>query len=214
MTASGNSRRGCLFYTGIAIAISIVVLLIASYAGYRYAKSLVNRFTDTEPMAVPAPALTEAETLPVRERIKVFGNALQQGNSPEPLAISADEANALFAYTPELTTVRGKMQFDFQGSNVFAQFSIPAEDLGLKPLKGRYVNASGTFVVGVSNGLLNVNARNLSAKGEPLPETFMNRIAPQNFAFKLNQQSNAQPVIGRIGEVRVENGRLLVVPRN
>jgi len=83
----------------------------------------------------------------------------------------------------------------------------------LKPLVGRYVNASGVFTVGVSNGLLNINAQSLSSKGEPLPETFMNRISPQNFAFKLNQDPEAKPVIERIEAVRVEDGELVIIPR-
>ncbi|HLP76521.1 MAG TPA: hypothetical protein VK327_06320, partial [Candidatus Paceibacterota bacterium] len=60
MTDRTAKPRGCLFYTGIAIAISIAVLLIASYIGYRYAKSLINQFTDTKPMPIPTAQISDA----------------------------------------------------------------------------------------------------------------------------------------------------------
>lgn len=209
----GKKPRGCLFYTGVAIAISIVVLLAASYAGYRYAKSLVNQFTDTQPASVPVVQMSEQDLAAVRNRITEFSQAVEQGNSPAPLTITDREANALLAATPELVTVRGRLHFEFDGSNVLAQFSVPAEDLGLKPLKGRYVNASGTFKVGMTNGVLNLNAQSLSAKGEPLPETFMNRISPQNFAYKLNNDPKGKEVLSRLKDVRVEDGKLIVIPK-
>jgi hypothetical protein len=109
--------------------------------------------------------------------------------------------------------VRGRLHFAFEDTNVLAQFSVPAEDLGLKPLKGRYVNATGTFTVGISNGVMNVNARALSANGTPLPETFLHRIQPQNFAYKLNHHPQASEVLSRLKEVRVSEGRLVIVPR-
>ncbi len=213
MTEPLRKPRGCLFYTGVAIAISIVVLIIASYAGYRYAKSLVNQFTDTQPMDIPLVQLPESELVALRNRIGSFSEAVEQGSASEPLVVTADEANALIATTPEMVTVRGRLHFEFQGSNVLAQFSVPAEDLGLKPLKGRFVNASGTFRVDMTNGVLNVNAQTLSAKGQPLPETFMNRISPQNFAFKLNHDAKAKEVLSKLKDVRVQDGKLMVFPK-
>jgi hypothetical protein len=205
--------RGCLFYMLLALAISIAVLSVASYLGYRYAKSLINQFTDTEPMQVPTVEISEADLTRLRDRVNAFGTALQQGQAVQPLTITADEANALIASTPELLTVRGKLHFEFQGSNVVSQFSIPAEDLGLQPLKGRYVNASGTFTVGMTNGVLNVNAQSLSAKGKPLPETFMNRIQPQNFAFKLDHDPKAQEILNKVQDVQVRDGKLVIIPK-
>ncbi|HYG22377.1 MAG TPA: hypothetical protein VEH04_06305 [Verrucomicrobiae bacterium] len=205
--------RGCLFYAGVAVAISVLVLVAASYLGYRYAKGLVIQFTDTQPTVRAAPAMAASELNALHDRITTFIHSVQEGTALAPLRISEAEANALFASGTNWRTVRGTVVFDFDGSNVLAQFSIPAEDLGLKPLVGRYVNASGVFTVGVSNGLLNINAQSLSSKGEPLPETFMNRISPQNFAFKLNQDPEAKPVIERMEAVRVEDGELVIIPR-
>jgi hypothetical protein len=206
--------RGCLFYTGIALALSVVVLIIASYLGYRWAKSEIDQFTDVQPMPVPSVQLSETELANLRTRIKNFAEAVEQNQPTEPLAFTDDEANALIAATPELVTVRGHLHFDFQGSNVLAQFSVPAEDLGLRPLKGRYVNASGTFSVTLTNGLLNVNAQTLSAKGEPFADTFLNRIKPQNFAYKLDQNAEAKAVMGKLADVRVEDDKLILVPKS
>jgi hypothetical protein len=206
--------RGCLFYTGIALGLSVVVLIIASYLGYRWAKSEIDQFTDNQPMPVPTVQMPQAELDALRTRIKNFAEAVEQNQPTDPLAFTADEANALIAATPELVTVRGHLHFDFQGSNVLAQFSVPAEDLGLRPLKGRYVNASGTFRVALTNGLLNVNAQSLSAKGAPFADTFLNRIKPQNFAYKLDQDPQAKSVLGKLEDVRVADDKLILVPKS
>jgi hypothetical protein len=208
-----TSGRGCLFYTGIALGLSIVVLLIASFLGYRYARKQIDQFTDTKATVFPSLAVTGDELEAARQRTAGFCQAVEQGQSADPLTLSDDELNALIASHPDLVTVRGSLRFDFQGSNVLAEFSVPAEDLGLKPLQGRYVNAAGQFRVGMTNGLLNVNAETLSARGEPLPKTFMDRIRPQNFAYKLSHDPRASNILKRIEDVRVQDGQLIMVPR-
>ncbi|HLP77037.1 MAG TPA: hypothetical protein VK327_08970, partial [Candidatus Paceibacterota bacterium] len=145
--------------------------------------------------------------------ISTFSRAVEQGTATPPLVITADELNALFASNPDLATVRGKLFFSMEGSNVLAQMSVPAEDLGFKPLEGRYVNASGVFSVGFSNSVLNVNAQSLSAKGKPFPDTFMGRIRPQNFAYRLNNDPNAKAALEKLQDVRVTDGHLVIVPK-
>ena len=218
MTVPGTKPgRGYLFYTGIAFAITmaIVVLIIGIRLGTIQGTKLLYRFMDLQPARVPVTSLSEDDVSSLKDRIAQFAESLSHDNAAAPLVISADEVNALIVATPELVTVRGQLHFDFQGTNVLAQFSVPAEDLGLNPLKedGLYLTATGTFTVALTNGVLNVNARSLSAKNEPLPETFMNRISPQNFAFKLNHDERAKAALGRLDDVRVEEGKLLIVPK-
>ncbi len=206
--------RGCLFYTGIAIALAVTVLIVASYIGYRYAKGLINEFSDTQPMPVPTVQMSGAELNRVRERVANFSRAVEQGMAVEPLILTAAEVNALIASNPQLVTVRGKLYLSgMEGTNVLAQLSVPAEDLGFKPLQGRYVNATGVFSVGFSNGVLNVNAQSLSAKDKPLPATFMGRIRPQNFAYRLNNDPDGKAALSKLQDVRISDGKLIVVPK-
>jgi hypothetical protein len=205
-------ERGCLFYTGIAIVMSMVILIIASYLGYRYAKGLITRFTDTQPMAVPSVQISPEEMTRLKDRIASFSESVEQGKASEPLTVTATEANALIQASPELVTVHGKMFFELEGSNVVAQLSIPAEDLGFKPLQGRYINATGNFTVGFSNGVLNVNARSLIVKGKPFPDTFMGRVLPQNFAYRLNNDPKGQAVLKKLKDIQIKDGKIVIFP--
>lgn len=205
--------RGCLYNLGVVGAITLLVLIVASFLGYRYAKRLITAYTDTEPMPVPSVQMPQPELNRLRDRIVVFSQAVEQGKSAEPLKITADEANALIVSNPELVTVKGHLYFSMEGTNLHAQVSIPAGDLGLRPLQGRYLNATGTFKVVFTNGVLNVNAQSLSSKGQVLPESFMHHIEPQNFAFKLNHDPRAKAVLGKIEDVHIEDGTLVVVPK-
>ncbi|MBC8097386.1 MAG: hypothetical protein H7Y43_16395 [Akkermansiaceae bacterium] len=209
-----RKARGCLFYTGIAVAIAAAVLITASYIGYRYARGLIAEFSDTQSMPVPTVQLSETDLNRVRERVMTFSRAVEQGTAVEPLSLTADDVNALIVGNSNLVTVRGKLFISgMEGTNVLAQLSVPAEDLGFKPLQGRYVNATGQFTVGFSNGVLNVNAQSLSAKDKPFPDTFMGRIRPQNFAYRLNNDPDGKAALARLEDVRIEGGRLIVVPK-
>lgn len=214
MTEQGKSR-GCLFYTGIAIAISIAVLLVASYLGYRYAKRLIHEFSGTQPVPVAATTLSETEINQARERVLNFSRALEQRTAVEPVSFTADEINGLIASHTNLVTVRGRLHISsLAGSNVLAEMSVPAEDLGFKPLQGRYVNASGVFIIGFSNGVLNVNAQSLSNQGQAFPNTFMGRIRPQNFAYRLNNDPQSKAVLSRLQDVRINDGKLVLIPKS
>jgi hypothetical protein len=213
MTQAQESGRGCLFYTGIAVAISVAVLIAASYIGYRYAKGLIQEFSATQPMSVPTVQMPEAELSSLHGRMLDFSDALERGRAAEPLIITADELNALIVTHSNLVTVRGNLFFSIEGTNVSAQMSVPAQDLGFKPLEGRYVNATATFTVGFSNGVLDVNAQTLSANGKPFPDTFVGRIRPQNFAYRLNHDPGIQAVLGKVQDVRIHDGKVEIVPK-
>lgn len=205
--------RGCLYNLGVVGAMTLLVLIVASFLGYLYAKRLITAYTDTQPMPVPSVQMSRPELDGLQNRIAVFSQAVEQGKTVEPLKITSEEANALIESHPKLVTVTGRLYFSMEGTNLHAQVSIPAGDLGLRPLKGRYLNATGTFKIVFTNGVLNVNAQSLSSKGQVLPESFMHHIQPQNFAFKLNHDPRAQAVLSKVGEVHIQDGTLVVVPK-
>ncbi len=206
--------RGCLFYGGIAFGIISLVVVLMAYMGYRYAKNLVDQFTDTQPMALPAVRLSEAEISRLRQRISVFSEAVDKGTAPAPLTVTADEVNALLATDPGLGGLKGHAYVTLTDSNVQAQVSLPAGEFGFRPLRGRYINASGALTVAIKDGRLFVNISSLSAKGKPLPENFMRHIRPQNFAQKLDEDPNSQLALSKLQEIQIHEGSVTIVPKS
>src|SRR5437763_5817984 len=97
MNAEKKSGRGCLFWGGIVAAVLFLFLLLTAYAGYRYFKGLIVRYTDTKPIETPALHLSGAEITNLQQRIHTFDMAIKSNNAVAPLVLSADEINALIA---------------------------------------------------------------------------------------------------------------------
>ena len=151
-----------IWVTLIAVAISVVL-------GLLYAKSVVNKLTDAQPATLPTVQLPEIHMFQLHDRVDTFRDSVRDGDPTTPLALSADELNALIETDPAFSVLKNHLFVTINGSELGAQISFPAEDLGMVRLRGRFVNAAGVFDVGLTNNELNVMVESLSVKGKPLP---------------------------------------------
>jgi len=206
-------RRGCLFFGGLA-AVVLVVVLLGIYLGYRYAKGIVNQLTDTKPMSLPSVHLAQAQMFQLHDRVATFQDAVRDEESTSPLELSADELNALIETDPALAALKNHVYVSIDGSQLRAQISFPAEDLGLDALRGRYINASGVFDATLTNEQLRITAESLTAKGKPVPRHVMRRIAGQNLAAKFNENPRAATGLKKLQSIEVKNGKLIITPKN
>jgi hypothetical protein len=214
MTEQGTKpRRGCLFYGLIIAAIFTVVLIIGAIMGIRYAKGVIDQLTDTQPMTLPKVTMSDEQMDKLRDRIENFRSAVQQGQATGPLTVTPEELNALISTDPDLIPFRNRLYVSGAGEHLQAQISVPAEELGLEKLKGKYVNATGTFSVGLRDGALQVNAESLQAKGKPLPENIMREIRTRNLAQKFNNDTRASVALGKLQDIQVKDGKLIIVPK-
>src|SRR3954452_3816894 len=177
-----KSGQGCLFWGGIFAAGLFLIPLLPAYAGFRYFKGMINRYTDTKPLAAPAVQLSGAEITNLQQRIHTFDVSIKSNNAVAPLILSADEINALIANEAKSNASPARLYFSFNSNQVQAQLSVPTDGFGVRALKGRYFNGSGDFAVSLHDGRLNVNIKSLSVKGRPLPDNFLQPLREQNFA--------------------------------
>src|SRR5205823_12311506 len=112
----------------------------------------------------------------------------------------------------DLKSLHSKFYVMLENDQLKAQLSVPLEDLGLHIFKGRYLNGSGTFYLSLRNGALYLNARNITVKGKPLPETYMQSIRKQNLARDMNADSNASPALHRIQSIEIKSNELIITP--
>ncbi|HEX4263794.1 MAG TPA: hypothetical protein VH597_05595 [Verrucomicrobiae bacterium] len=206
-------KRGCLFYAGIIGAVLLVVLLLGAFFGIRYAKGLVSQLTDVQPMPLPTVQLPEVQLFQLHDRVDTFRDSVRNGESVAPLELSADELNALIETDPAMAALKNHLFVSITNSQLYAQVSFPAEDLGMVRLRGRYINANGMFNVGLTNGELQITAVYLSAKGQPLPRNIMREIARENLADKFNSDPRAAAGLKRLQAVQVKDGKLIIVPQ-
>jgi hypothetical protein len=214
MTEQGRkSGPGCLFYGGIIATVMLLVLILASYLGYRYAQTLIGEFTDSAPAKLPTVTLSSEDMSQLENRLREFKKALDERKPSEPLTLTADEINALIGTQPELQPFKDHMHFTLEGNQVKAQISFPADHLGLRPLRGRYINASGTFRVSLQDGSLDLHAESLSVKGKPLPENLMRHFRAQRFATQPNNDPETRSVLEKLQAIEIKDGKVIVQPK-
>lgn len=206
-------RRGCLFYVLLVGVISVIVLVIGGFFGLRYARSLVDKLTDTQPMTLPTVKLPEEQMFQLRDRVTTFRESVRDGDATEPLELTADELNALIETDPSLNALKNHLFVTINSNQLSSLVSFRAEDLGLVRLQGRYINADGIFNVGITNQELNIIAEALTVKGQPLPRNIMREITAQNLAEKLNSDPRAAAGLKKLQSVEVKDGKLVITPK-
>lgn len=202
--------RGCLFYGGLVAGVLLFMIIVGAFIGLRYAKGLVNQLTDTKPLSFPEVKLSESQMNLLRDRIARFQDDVKDGVPTAPLQFTAEEINALIQSEPSLAPLKNHLYVMIDGNQLRAQMSFPADQIGFRPLKGRYVNAEGNFRVSLYNGEVRVAAETLTAKGKPVPEHIMRQVRAQNLASDLNKDPNAAEGIKNIRNIDVKDGKLII----
>jgi hypothetical protein len=206
--------RGCLFYGCLGGLVMLLIIVIAGLIGLRYAKKMVTDFTDSAPTPIPAVKLTPAEIEQLRKRIEDFRQAVRASRPAEPLALSADEINALIATDSDLEPFKDKIYVTIEGEQLKGRLSVSMADIGLPAFRGRYLNGAGTLKLAVHNGLLFLTAQTLEVKGKPVPEVYMQKVRMQNLAQNLNSDPRASAALDRIQDIQIKDGKVVIISKD
>ena len=214
-TVPKSSGKGCLFWAGIVLGVIFLCVVLAGIGGYCFVRSLVNEYTDTKPTEFKVTLLSDADTKALKQRLHEFDNALTNDLPIEPLVLTADEINSLIAKNnKEPDKVR--LYFSLNENRVQAQLSLAGDLFGFPMLRGRYLNGSGDFKLSLHDGELFLGIQSLSVKGKPIPDQYLQNVRTNNFADSFTQGTNAPALtnaLNRLEEIKIENGKLYVIPR-
>jgi len=211
-----RKSHGCLFWGAIISGVFLLMFLtvvLVGYLGFRYVRGVVDKYTDSKPIAVRASPLSDEEVKAVQVRIDDFQKAIKGGAPPsEPLTLTADEISAVIAkeVDPKLEL---RVYVAFEEERVKAQLSVPASKLGLPFVRGRYFNGSGEFAVYLHDGMLNVNVKSLAVNDKPLPEEVLRELRAKNFAEEWNRKPDVQNALSKLQEITMEDGKIIFVPK-
>src|SRR5262249_9073466 len=132
-------RRGCLFYGCIGGLVLMLMLVVGLLIGLRYARKLINDFTDTQPMPLPTVQMSREQIDQLQQRIETFRTTVKASQPVDPLTLTSDEINALIATDPDLQVLKGKLYVTLENDQLKGQLSVPMESMGLHLFKGRYL---------------------------------------------------------------------------
>ncbi len=208
-----QKRRGCFFYGCVTCLVLFFVIGVAGFLVVRHFANALNelivQYTDTAPMALTKVDMPADELKQLQARFDAFSKAAEAHSNTPPLVLTSREINALLANDPDMKSIKDKFYVSLEGEQVKGQISLPLEQYFNLPLihtKGRYLNGSGTFDVGVTNALLFVSAQSLEVKGKPLPAQFMASLRGQNLATNVNNNPTNATFISRLESLQVTNG--------
>ncbi len=215
MTDQGAAkpRRGWLFYGCLSGIACLLIILTAFLLGLYQLKRMLNYYTDSHPVPLPSVHLTAEEVEQLKQRVENFQDAVRSGRPTPPLQLSSDEINAYIETDPNFARVKGKLYVTIEGDRLKGQVSLPLDDLGWRIFRGRYLNGSGIFALGVHSGQLVLTAESLVVKGKPLPGVYMDKIRSQNLAEGLNNNPRASVGLNHLQEIRISDGKVVVVPK-
>lgn len=215
-----QKKRGCFFYGCITCVILLIVVIIGVFVAVKYAvnfgRRMVAEYTDTSPMTLPKEEMPADQLKQLQERVKAFGAAMDSHSNTPPLALTGPEVNELINTSPDLAQFRNHFYVTLEGDEIKGEVSMPLDGITqLRKLNvsGRYLNGTGTFKAGVTNGNLFLSIQSLEVKGKPLPGNIVTALQQQNLAEKFNNgQNNAS--LQRIESAQVKDGTLIVTPKS
>ena len=206
-----NKRSGCkscLIWFCVVFAVFLVVIGVAGYLGYRKLVSLRDQYTQVKPLELPATQYSKDELDAVSKRIEGFKAAARSDKTNAQLSLSAADING-WLWSSGFSN---RVYVTFTNSSLVGQVSVPLEDIGIRFLKGRYLNGAGVFDVGWVNGELSVKVKDILVNGQPLPEHYMRGIRNVNYAERQKGAPPGQPrqdPLENISRVAIENGALI-----
>lgn len=183
----------------------LLVLGVAAYLGYRKLVSLRDQYTETKPLALPVTSYSQAELDAVNKRIDQFTTTLRGPVTNAELSLSANDLNALLASSG----LSNRIYVTLTNKSLTGQISVPLEDIGVRFLKGRYLNGAGVFDVGCANGELSVKVKQISVGGRPIPEYYMKNVRDVNYAQGFATNAETAEALRRLQRVEIDDNRLV-----
>lgn len=197
----------------------LVALLIAGIVGYlAWSKTkeaigdALDKFTSPDPIVFVAPEAEESVITAVMARFDAFTQAMKDAEEAEPLILTGEEINLLIYHHPDWNELAGKTSVDIVGDQFTGEVSLPLGEL-MPLLAGRYLNGQATVRIGLENGYLTGFIDALKVAEEEAPADVIRELQTQNIFQDAQQDPELRKLIETLEEIRVEDGKLIVIPK-
>lgn len=205
-----RTERGCFYYgclfSLILAAIVAVLIALALVFVYRAASRAITQYTDTAPMAIAAPSLSEEEAAEVLERARAFKEATNEGREAT-LTLTGPELNALLNANPD---VKGRAAVDIVGDELRGEVSVPFRFPGFGQ---RYLNAKCALNASIDGGDVVVKVVDAEVRGRPVPEEAMKQLREGNLAEDVRKDPDLEKTIRRIESLTIKDGKITIRSR-
>ncbi len=215
----GCTGAGCGVGCLLAVIASVAIVVFLGIAGMRWFEAKVEQYTAYESVPIETPQATNEEIAVALSKVQAFRAGMEEGGTPVRLELTGEELNLALWNDPEFSQMAGKANVDIVGDQLNAKVSLPLDDLPLPAgplgdkLKGKFLNGEAGVKVGMAAGRPTLYLESLSVNGATVPEMFMSGMKSQNLLEEAIKKPEFKAAFDKIEDIRVEGGRLIVVPK-
>lgn len=188
-------------------------------AAKNYFGKMVNEYTATEYVPIAAPQASPEQVASAVEKFDSFSQGMAAGGSPVPLTLTGEELNLVLWNHPNFATVAGKANVEIEGDVLTSEVSLNFDELPVPEgfvadaLKGKFFNGEISLKLGMAAGQPVLYMEGLSVNGNAVPDAFMTGMKSQNLLKDAAKNPEATAFFDRIEDLRVEDGKLIIVPK-
>jgi hypothetical protein len=215
----GLGGLGCGLGCLIAVAACVALVIFGVVAVKNYFGGVINEYTSTEYVPLQPPQASEDLVSDALGKYDSFREGMTSGGQPEPLALTGDELNLILWNHPNFAPLAGKANVAIEGDALRSQVSLNFDELPVPEgfladaLKGKFFNGEITVKMGMNAGRPALYLEGLSVNGNPVPEAFLSGMRAQNLLEDASKNPEAMALFDQIGDLRLEEGRLIIVPK-
>jgi hypothetical protein len=215
----GLGGLGCGLGCLIAVAASVALVVFGVVAAKNYFGKMVNEYTATEYVPIAAPQASPEQVASAVEKFDSFSQGMAAGGSPVPLTLTGEELNLVLWNHPNFAAVAGKANVEIEGDVLTSEVSLNFDELPVPEgfvadaLKGKFFNGEISLKLGMAAGQPTLYMEGLSVNGNAVPDAFMTGLKSQNLLKDAAKNPEATAFFERIEDLRVEDGKLIIVPK-
>lgn len=203
-------KRGCLFWGCLSVVCVLVLCAVLVGVAMMRLKTFAETITTTEPEPVPAYEATAEDTETAQTKLQALQAAVKDATAGT-FRFNGSDLNTLVATLPDCQQLRGRAYFEIDGDELAAQASFPLDDV--PGMAGRYLNGRIALDVNCENGILEVYARDIQVKGQPIPEKLMADLSKINLAQKVYENPAALEMLKQIEQIEIKDGTVTIQTR-
>ncbi len=200
-----HKNRGCAAGCGVALLVAIVATIAGAIGMFYAFNRAVYSVLSEERRPFTAIEINAEETKALRARVEAFTTALERGESPPELLLTAGEVNAMLEQLARENRMDNPVRVAFENDRIQAELSVP--------LRGLYLNGSGDISLGLSNGVLQAYVNTVEVKDKKPPKGIMELMNKHNLAQIFMDDPESARIVKRLKYVTVTNGKLKITPK-
>jgi len=217
-----KKNHGCLKALGIGCLVVIVLAVVGGFFAYKGFKGIVsklaNNYTDTTPVELLMVDASEDEIVETLNRFDDFANSLEDGKKLPELVLTSKDINILIQKNEDFDEAANSLYVNIKGDRIHADVSISLDKLGEvtnldDTLKGRYLNGSVVFQVGMAVERLVVNIDSITVDDKKVPSTFIQAINNEGIGNKFHEDKDVAKFLDKIHSIKIKDDKLYIIPK-